>query len=551
MMSQESMPGGSQMEWSQNEMDERLNLRSLSFRESEDGESLHGLQASQQSARKPKPVSRATSFSERFGNDGFAIPLPKPGGLSRNNSIDARRSAELTSSGEMSFLRRVVSSSSATGKENSKSGTDASYGCTDVSGSSRGSGTKPYESERKITIAPPLRNPFIDTADNDRKVKRSTDIYIAPFKERSRYLSDFDQEGILGEGCGAVVYRARKRLDGFCYAIKKGKMLITSESAGHLAAREACALAVLQGCPSVLRYYGCWVEDNRFWIQTELCMSVCLENFVAKPKRGSAATGADHFVMTVPLNQDDADHASHDDDDHNDRAGGRATGPSSAIGRSAKLPEPAVWRVLRVMAETLAYLHRRGIAHLDMRPANIFLRDPDGSVAGASGRHPDSLARVGDAIITGSIQPCLGDFGMSCRLDGGTFFSEGADHYLAKELLEHQAGTELDLAKCDVFSLALTVYELCKGTSLADSGDEKDPEWHYLRRGQPNEALIQSLSPPLARILRACLHPDPTCRPDAASIVREMDAQNGGANSELMVRIALLEAEVKQLRRGR
>ena len=529
MLSQESMVGCSQMEWSQQEsMSERLGT--LSFRTSDDGDSLLGGYTG-----GSVPLSRATSFSERFGGDGHAVPLPKPsdgGGVASRlggaaaggrTSVDHTRESmdsSIRNSGtgcDLSFLQRVVESAESSGafKENVNSTSTPFSGNCNTSHSSSSSrtgkqqqqqsGAAAVDTERQVLIGAPLRNPFLD--EPERKSKRPLTVWVGPYKERPRYVSDFEQEGTLGEGSQAVVYRARRRLDGFCYAVKKLTAPIRGERGGHLVAREACALAALQGCPHILRYYGCWVEDSHFWIQTELCMSVTLENFVGEGSGGGGMHDYDQYVMGhVPANQEaavmDAESRS-DSESSREEAAGAVT-----------LPEPAMWRVLRVMCDALAYMHRRGIAHLDVRPANILLRDPEGYViaalkaAAGSGSGSARLQATVDGIVQGHVDPCLGDFGMCCRLDESLIL-EGADTYMAPELLDSNGNSALDLTKCDVFSLGATLYELCRGTRLADSGGENNAEWHALRSGRYDEALLRRISPTLAQIIRACLHPDP------------------------------------------
>ncbi len=71
----------------------------------------------------------------------------------------------------------------------------------------------PNELDRQIKIAPPIINPFI-FMENSTSRPPPANIWISPYKERSRYLFDFHQEGILGQGISSVVYSARRRLDG-------------------------------------------------------------------------------------------------------------------------------------------------------------------------------------------------------------------------------------------------------------------------------------------------------------------------------------------------
>lgn len=74
----------------------------------------------------------------------------------------------------------------------------------------------------------------------------------------SRYTEDFTEEGRLGKGGFGEVVKARKKLDGQIYAIKK----ITQRSQASLTEilKEVRLLSQLSH-PAVVRYYNTWVEE--------------------------------------------------------------------------------------------------------------------------------------------------------------------------------------------------------------------------------------------------------------------------------------------------
>lgn len=74
----------------------------------------------------------------------------------------------------------------------------------------------------------------------------------------SRYREDFDEEGRLGKGGFGEVVKARKKLDGQIYAIKK----ISQRSQASLTEilKEVRLLSQLSH-PAVVRYYNTWVEE--------------------------------------------------------------------------------------------------------------------------------------------------------------------------------------------------------------------------------------------------------------------------------------------------
>jgi hypothetical protein len=132
------------------------------------------------------------------------------------------------------------------------------------------------ESELKIVISPPVQNKFLFSQQAGRRKLKSnrTSIWVSPFEERPRYMVDFEQEGVLGEGSFATVFKARRRLDGCLYAVKKVARSLLTANAKRVTLQEVCVLAALQACPRIIRYFGCWIEDAHLWIQTELCLKV-------------------------------------------------------------------------------------------------------------------------------------------------------------------------------------------------------------------------------------------------------------------------------------
>ena len=221
------------------------------------------------------------------------------------------------------------------------------------------------EQERKITIPPPIQNIFLPVFEPETlptalhrclsterylegQPARSVDIWLGPFQERPYYMTHFHQEAILGAGNFSEVYKARKRLDGCLYAIKKLKERISSDASGNSALKEVCALAALQGCEHIVRYYSCWIEDSHLWIQTELCLPITLDVYVlGMPRRKMAnyfCSSQDGFG-----NSSDAAFVTMTEDVD-----------STAWPEGEPIPENVAWTFLKTVAEALEYMHMRG-----------------------------------------------------------------------------------------------------------------------------------------------------------------------------------------------
>lgn len=142
------------------------------------------------------------------------------------------------------------------------------------------------------------------------------------------------------------------------------------------------------------------------------------------------------------------------------------------------LPEALVLRLAADLASALAYAHRQGVVHRDVKPANVIF-DPATQRATLT---DFGLARAADAEASRS----------------GVFI--GSPLYMAPELL---AGQPPD-ARSDLYALGVLTYELLAGR----------PPFEAASMGALLRAVAQSPPPPLAT-LRADLAPAAAARLDA------------------------------------
>jgi serine/threonine protein kinase len=115
-------------------------------------------------------------------------------------------------------------------------------------------------------------------------------------------------------------------------------------------------------------------------------------------------------------------------------------------GLMVSLPESLA--LVETVAEALAYAHRRGVYHRDIKPGNIILRPLD------------SEERI-DAGL--SFQPVVTDFGLAKLSEGGvhsvTGMSMGTPAYMAPEQCE---GLAVD-GRADIYALGIVLYEMITG----------------------------------------------------------------------------------------
>ena len=90
----------------------------------------------------------------------------------------------------------------------------------------------------------------------------------------------------------------------------------------------------------------------------------------------------------------------------------------------------------------LDFIHGRGVAHLDVKPDNIYVKN---------------------GIYK------LGDFGCATLIDRSLAIEEGDSRYMPPEMLNEK---HEHLDKVDIFSLGAAVYELIRGTPLPVSGHQ-------------------------------------------------------------------------------
>lgn len=319
-----------------------------------------------------------------------------------------------------------------------------------------------------------------------------------------KFSIDFEQVRVAGKGAFSEVLQARHHLDGCTYAIKKNITPLMSDKARLDSLQEVFALSALQGHPNILRYHDAWFEEKGKYLhmQTEFLSEGSLYALFVEQQR--------------------------------------------------RMPLHELIALASDLSSALAFMHTKGIAHLDVKPDNIF-------------RSNRGLTRKSFII---------GDFGLACHRDGTDARStEGDSRYLCPEAMDSSTkyanttagdsededtsdddelsrgsgkSTALsDLRARDVFSLGATLYELATGVPLQKSGEE----WRRFRSDTAlaaKEAGSVSGSSEIANIVRRCLEPDPAQRALASEI---FDICNAHSSPEASSYVENMRKEVETLRR--
>jgi serine/threonine protein kinase len=300
-------------------------------------------------------------------------------------------------------------------------------------------------------------NPFSPekhSASTSRKLKVPNHIGGLP-----RYVTDFEPIEILGSGSYGSVTKCLNRIDGWQYAIKKIKYKSLKEKERYLL--EVFALAALGYHKNLLRYYGAWIEeeDQTIYLQTEYCAGGSLQSLFKEGKR---------------------------------------------------FTEEELLAILRQIGSALKYLHKRKLAHLDVKPANIFIVSSDSDLLKDSkNKRKKPIYKLGDFGLINHILESTGKF---------SELSEGDNKYLPSEVLQFEENPSADkrllLPKADIFSLGCSVYELASGTCLPQSGRE------YRKIRKAVVSLPEdSYSPQFVELLKTMLDPDPQRRPSAKELL--------------------------------
>lgn len=328
-----------------------------------------------------------------------------------------------------------------------------------------------------------------------------------------RYQDEFLELSRLASGSFGSVVKARHRLDGVVYAVKITKKRPKRNSRDEkVALNEVFVLAAMMKHRHVVRYFNAWVENGHLHIQTEFCEGGSLEAKV-----------------------------------------------DVCIESNMRFSDLELRKILIQVTRGLQYLHKKKLAHLDIKPANIliafcepedvaaspvvpFRLSPDsgaasqgdgdgafGQTATTYGPTPDTVRyKIGDLghVVAWSKEEACGEEG-DCR-------------YMAPEFMRMGGVAGPQLPKADIFSLGLSIYEVARLQRLPVNSDEGS-DFSSLREGRL--ATIADYPKDLMVLLRTLTQLEPSSRPSADRLLK-----NPSLDPSAIKSMSQLKRELKEER---
>ncbi|XP_043110320.1 membrane-associated tyrosine- and threonine-specific cdc2-inhibitory kinase [Puntigrus tetrazona] len=259
----------------------------------------------------------------------------------------------------------------------------------------------------------------------------------------------FSNLGLIGRGSFGEVFKVVSLLDGCQYAVKRSVQRFRGEVERARSIAEAWNHEGLHPHPYILGFIAAWEEAGHLYIQTELCCTSLLL-----------------YAEETPFH----------------------TGETTA------------WTYLCDMLSALHHLHAHGFAHLDIKPANIFITKSGRLKLGDFGLLIKLPTDIRKKVIEGKREMKTEEVDLQ----------EGDPRYMAPELLRGEYGTA-----ADIFSLGVSILELACNIEVPKGGDD----WQQLRMGHLPAEFINALSEDMQYILRLMLNPEPCKRATAQQLL--------------------------------
>lgn len=400
-------------------------------------------------------------------------------------------------------------------------------------------------------------------SNNNSTMMNTNHESIALINRDSRYETEFEEVGKLGKGGFGEVVKARNRMEGTFYAIKKIRHR-ADKLEGLLS--EVLSLARLNH-QYIVRYYGCWVEEDIDQVsaieddesldrETETSSlfnedNVRSSSFLSRENSFQVDYFTNSLDPLLEYNDDDFDdrivfaNSSDDEegDDNNaiadtsDEEESNSTVDDLSVQKAPTKPAqnrpqsksilyiqmefcenntlldiidrglPAnpneYWRLFRQILEAVSYIHSSGFIHRDLKPTNIFIDKSNNVKVGDFGLAKNS--RLYSMILDNNqVSPATNDLSTVV----GTFF------YTANEVASGDYNE-----KVDMYSLGIIFFEMCYKLG---TGMERAMALNNLRLENvqfPSNFLAANRSTE-RKIVRQLLDHDPNRRPGAARLLQ-------------------------------
>ncbi|QCD79089.1 wee1-like protein kinase [Vigna unguiculata] len=246
----------------------------------------------------------------------------------------------------------------------------------------------------------------------------------------SRYINDFREIKEIGKGNFNQVFKVMNRLDGCMYAVKRTIERLRTEPERLKAFNEVQSLAAIGRHKNIVTYYYSWIEVEQMYTQMEFC-------------------------------------------DHN----------LSYENCPILLTERHELQVLYQVSSALQFIHEKGIAHLHVKPQNIYVKD---------------------GIYK------LGGFRCATLLDNSLHVEAGDAQYMPPEILNENYD---HLGKADIFSLGASMFDIIQRSRLPTA----ETEFSKLKEGKVPH--LPGVTIQFQNLLKVMMDPDPLKRPSATEIL--------------------------------
>lgn len=363
----------------------------------------------------------------------------------------------------------------------------------------------------------------------------------------SRYISDFEEVEFLGKGAFGSVVKARNKLDGRFYAIKKVR-LSNSAVQEERTMREIMTLSRLDH-PHIVRYVTCWIEEtyaqpppeaieplttsqqfDSSILQLNKGLSLDLDDFL---NRENSLQGS--FVQFGDTDESEQDEEEPEPPQHSSERKSSTVHSNVAanvpvttrvlyiqmeyvenqtLGDAIEqgLSPDESWRIFRQMLEALAHIASLGIIHRDLKPSNVLVCQHGDIKIGDFGLATTNI----HAVDAGARENTQYDSEQSELTGGlGTFF------YIAPEVLQEGRVTKYN-QKVDMFSLGIIFFEMLASQRCYKTGMERYLQLKDLRLPEirfPADWDAQKFGPQTT-IIRELLDHDPSRRPSALEMLQ-------------------------------